>query len=142
VKREKMKKRILFVMLGVVMGAVGCSFSAGTVVTPTPGDEIGTIVAATMQTYTVTPGEAAATQTAGTPVASENLSLVLPAGLASGANTETVAAVDSNGGAPWDVAPAHVRATLTGYPLQGTFHEPRIFVYPADDYAQNNAGAA
>lgn len=140
-----MKKRTLFVILGLVMGAGGCSFSAGTVVTPT-ADEVGTIVAATMQTFTAAPGEGpatrAVTQMEGTPVSHENVSFVIPSGLASDANAETMTALDTNSGAPWDVAPTHLRFTLTGYPLQDKFHEPRIFVYPADEYAQVNPNAA
>jgi hypothetical protein len=140
-----MKKRTLFLILGLVIGAGGCSFSAGTVITPTT-DEVGTIVAATLQTYTASPGESTATQaltqTEGTPVSYENVSLVIPSGLADGATTETMTAVDTNSGAPWDIAPTYLRFTLTGYPLQGKFHEPRIFVYPADEYAQVNPNAA
>jgi len=140
-----MKKRTLFLILGLVIGTGGCSFSAGTVVTPTT-DEVGTIVAATLQTYTASPGETIATQaltqTEGTPVSYENVSLAIPSGLADGATTETMTAVDTNSGAPWDVAPTYLRFTLTGYPLQGKFHEPRIFVYPADEYVQVNPNAA
>jgi hypothetical protein len=140
-----MKKRTLFVILGLVIGTGGCSFSAGTVVTPT-ADEVGTIVAATMQTYTAAPGEGTATQavtqTEGTPVSYENVSFVIPNGLASGGNAETMTALETNNTAPWDIAPTHFRFTLTGYPLQGKFHEPRIFVYPADEYAQINPNAA
>jgi hypothetical protein len=136
-----MQKRILFVILGAVMSATGCSFSAGTVVTPT-AEEAETIVAATIQAQTEPPGEASAaevrTQTAGTPVSYEHVSFVLPKGLAGGAKTETVPAVDPSSGAPWDVAPAHIRLTLTEYPLQDKFHEPRVFVYPVDEYTQIN----
>ena len=38
-----MKKRTLFVILGVVMGTWGCSFSAGTIPTATQADEVGTL---------------------------------------------------------------------------------------------------
>lgn len=141
-----MKKRTLFVIFGAAIGTLGCSFSAGTVVTPTPVDQVGTMVAATMQTYTATPAEGAATQavtqTEGTPVSYENVSFVIPNGLASGANAEKMTALDTSSTAPWDVAPTHLRFTLTGYPLQGKFHEPRVFVYPADEYARINPNAA
>jgi hypothetical protein len=147
-KERNMKKRTLFLILGVVMGTWGCSFSASTVTPPaqTPVDEVGTVVASTMQSFTAMPGESvpteAATQSGGTPVSYENVSFTLPSGVASGADSEKMTAVDSNSGAPWDIAPTHFRFTLTGYPLQGKIHEPRIFVYPADEYAQSNPGAA
>jgi hypothetical protein len=143
-----MKKRTLFVIFGVVIGTYGCSFSAGTIPTPTQThvDEVGTVVAATMQSYTESPTESvptqAATQTGGTPISFEGVSFVIPNGVASSANTEKMTAVESNSGAPWDIAPTHLRFTLTDYPLQGKFHEPRIFVYPADEYAQSNPNAA
>jgi hypothetical protein len=142
----------------MVMGTWGCSFSAGTIPTPTPTqlvDGVGTIVAATMQAYTAAPTESISTETGteaatepatqqagGTSISFEGVSFVIPNGVASSANTEKMTAVESNSGAPWDIAPTHLRFTLTDYPLQGKIHEPRIFVYPADEYAQSNPNAA
>ena len=153
-----MKKRTLFVLLGVVMGTWGCSFSAGTIATPTPTqvDEVGTVVAATLQAFTASPTESASTQavetpaatqtdgpqTGAVPISAEGISFVIPGGLASGANAEKMTAVEANSGAPWDIAPTHLRITLTEYKLPGKFHEPRIFVYPAEEYAAVNPNAA
>ena len=152
-----MKKRTVFVILGVIMGTYGCSFSAGTIPTPTPTqlvDGVGTIVAATMQAYTQAPTESvstqastqavteAATQTGGMPISYEGVSFVIPNGVATSGNTEKITAVESNSGAPWEIAPTHLRFTLTDYRIQGKFHEPRIFVFPAEEYAQNNPIAA
>jgi hypothetical protein len=143
-----MKKRTLFVIFGVVMGTLGCSFSAGAVPTPTQTqvDQVGTVVARTVEALTATPGQSfstpTATQPGGIPVSYENVSFVIPNGMASGANTDKMTAVASNSEAPWDIAPTHVRFTLTEYQLQGKFHEPRIFVYPADEYVQSNPNAA
>ncbi len=81
-----------------------------------------------------------ATQTpaAGT-IQLNNVSLVLPPGLANNAKTEMVAAVSDPNASPWwEIAPAHLEFTLTGYSLQGKFHEPMIFVFPTDEYAQLN----
>src|SRR5688500_5683234 len=137
-----MKKRTLFVILGMAMGTWGCSFSAGTISTPTPShiDEVGTVVAATMEAHTASPTESistqasteAAAQTGGTPISFEGVSFTIPNGLAGGANTDRMTAVESNTDAPWDIAPTHLRFTLTDYQLQDKFHEPRIFVYPAE----------
>ena len=117
--------------------------------TPTPpsqGDEIGTVVASTMQVYTASPGGVgvtqAATQFSGTPISFQYASFVIPNELAGGANTEAVPAIAADSGAPWDVAPAHLKFTLTGYQLQDKFHEPGIYVYPADEYAASSTGAA
>ena len=141
-------------ILGVVMGTWGCSFSAGTIATPTPTqlvDGVGTIVAATMQAYTASPTQIDSTQPAtmqatipagGIPISFEGVSFVIPGGMASSANTEKMTAVESNSGAPWEIAPTHLRFTLTEYQLQDKFHEPRIFVYPAEEYAAGNPIAA
>ena len=44
--------------------------------------------------------------------------------------------------ASWGMAPAHLEFTLTDYQLQNKFHQPKIYVYPADEYAQISSGAA
>jgi len=116
--------------------------------TPTAVDQVGTIVAETMQALTATPTSSPDVSTpipnpnGGTPVSYENVSFSIPAGVASGANTETMTSVDTNSGAPWDIAPTHLRFTLTGYTLSGKFFDPQIYVYPASEYAQVNSTAA
>jgi hypothetical protein len=100
----------------------------------------------TAQAPTAAPSEVAPTeaptQINGTSVSCQNVSLVIPSGLAGGVNAEAIPAVGANDGAPWEVSPAHVKCTLTGYSLQSKFFEPMIFVYPADAYAQVHPGAA
>ena len=141
-----MKKQTLFGILGIVILTSACTLSAGIVATPTPVDQVGTIVAATMQALTAVPPQSASTpisnQTGGTPVSYENISFVIPSGIASGANPEKMTSVDTNSGAPWEIAPTHLRFTFTGYQLQGKFFEPQIFVYPAQEYAQVNSTAS
>lgn len=141
-----MKKQTLFVMFGVVIATLGCNLGTQIPTTQTPVDEVGTVVAATMQALTGTPnGNAstpAVTQTSGIPVSYEQVSLVIPNGLASGANTDKMTAVDTNSGAPWEIAPTHWRFTLTGYALQDKFHEAQVLIYPAAEYAQRNSIAA
>ncbi len=46
------------------------------------------------------------------------------------------------GGPWWDAQPQHVRFDLKGYPLQDTFHEPYILVYPVDELVDVNESAA
>jgi hypothetical protein len=141
-----MKKQALFGIVGVVIIASACSLSAGALATPTQVDQVGTIVATTMQALTAAPSQSVPTpipnQTGGIPVSYENVSFVIPSGMAGSANTETMISVDTNSGAPWEIAPTHLRFTLTGYPLQGKFFEPQIYVYPANEYAQVNSGAS
>lgn len=71
-----------------------------------------------------------------------NISITIPAGLGTNAISQTVPASTDADAPTWGVAPAHLEITLTGYPLQGKFHQPKIYVYPANEYAQINAGAA
>src|SRR5215212_2037842 len=137
-----MRRQRLFGMFAVLIITVSCSLSGLNLTTPTPVDQVGTIVATTMQALTAIPSENSSTQVSGTPISFENVLFVIPNGLAGGATPETMTAVDANGGAPWEVAPTHLRFTLTGYPLQGKFHEPGIFVYPAHEYAQIHPFAA
>jgi hypothetical protein len=142
----KIKVQTVIGVLGVATITLACSLSTGTPPTPTPVDQVGTIVAITMQALTAAPSQSVSTpisnQTSGIPVSYENVAFVIPSGMASGANTETMTSVDTNSGAPWEIAPTHLRFTLTGYQLQGKFHEPGIYVYQADEYAQANSIAS
>lgn len=52
--------------------------------------------------------------------------------LASSITTETIPAFLSEG--PGGSYPEHVRFSFVGYPLSGTFHDPRILVYPTEAY--------
>jgi len=37
-------------------------------------------------------------------------------------------------GEPWDVNPTMIEITLTGYPVANMYHQPRVFIYPVQDY--------
>ena len=141
-----MKRHNLLAVLGAVTLLVGCTLGTGTPTAQTQVDEVGTVVAATMQSYTASPNASdftsAPTQTSGTPISFENVSLVIPEGLASGANPESVPAVGEGNGAPWETAPAHAKVALLSFQLQGRFHEAAIYIYPSDEYKQVNPNAA
>lgn len=85
---------------------------------------------------------AAATSPGGIPVFATPIRLTIPDGLASGVTAETIDVVTDQTGAPWDVAPPHLQLTFQGYALQGSFHVPQLFVYPAQQYASMNPAAA
>ena len=83
------------------------------------------------------------TTSTGGVVTQDNVSFTLPLGVASGAQSEKVAAVtDANNAPTWDLAPEHLAFTLTGYQVSDKQIKPQIFVYPADDFAQVNSNAA
>lgn len=64
------------------------------------------------------------------------LGFVLPSGIASGFVGDQFSRVEGDSVAKWDVTPGHTQITLDGYLLQGKFHQPQIFVYPATSYAE------
>jgi len=141
-----MKTQTVVGIFGAVIVTLACSFASVRTATPTPANKVGTIVATTMQALTAAPSQSVSTpipnQTDGISVSYENVAFVIPSGMASGTNPETMTAVDTNSGAPWEIAPTHLRFTLTGYQLQGKFFEPQIYVYPANEYAQVNSVAS
>jgi hypothetical protein len=63
------------------------------------------------------------------------LGFILPSGIASGFVGDQFSRVEGDNVAPWEVTPGHTQITLDGYLLQGKFHQPQIFVYPATEYA-------
>lgn len=69
--------------------------------------------------------------------------LTIGSDLSNGFSIESVPAVTDDGqSAPWDVAPAYQVITLPNYPIQGHFHQPKIYIYPAQEYASINEGVA
>lgn len=69
------------------------------------------------------------------------LSLVLPSGLASGISGNQFPRNEGQDLPYWEVTPGHTVLKLEGYPLQGNFHQPQIYVYPALGYAEMVPGA-
>jgi hypothetical protein len=81
----------------------------------------------------------------GIPVSFSGTSFVIPDGLGNGAGTEIVPeSVPQNGqDLPYfAINPAYVHFTLQGYPLQGKFLDPQLYVYPVQEFSQINEGAA
>ena len=72
----------------------------------------------------------------GTAVSFDRLSLVVPTGLAAGGSGTLVPQATGDNVAPWDVAPEHIQLKLDGYALEAKFHQPQIYVYPAQAYVQ------
>jgi hypothetical protein len=73
----------------------------------------------------------------GTAVTFGSLSLVVPARVASGASGIEYPRNDSEDAAWWQKTPGHLEIMLGDYyALQGKFHRPQIYVYPAQAYAE------
>jgi len=82
-------------------------------------------------------------QPSGIPVSFQNVSFVIPEGLASGATSELIPAVDESAGGPWGVAPEYISFTLTDYTgRQDEFFKAVVNIYPAAEYTSVNSWAA
>lgn len=122
-----MKRKLPALFMGMLFMITACNIPASA--TPAAQTETPLVIA----TNTV--------DTRGV-VTLNNVTFTLPLGVANDAQSEMVPAVTDANNAPWwEITPAHLKFTLTGYQLQGKFHEPQILVFPADEYAQLNPTA-
>jgi hypothetical protein len=78
----------------------------------------------------------------GTPVEFGNVKLTIPPGVAVGVTGVEIPPAGDQESAPWDVTPGHIELTFNGYALQDRFHKPKLYIYPASDYAALLPGAA
>lgn len=145
-----MKRTFLFLTLFIFV-ALACDLSGTASTTPTPAPdatviptEITVEVPATPLPSTEIPTEVPATTEPvfdGVPVFFQPVHLVLPSGLASGISGEQFPRADGADTPPWELTPGHTVIKLEGYLLQGKFHQPQIYVYPAMGYAELFPGA-
>jgi hypothetical protein len=123
--------------VAVVLLSLSCSLLPGSPPTPTsspaaPSDEAPQATAEATSAAEATE----AVSPPGVEFSCANVHFWIDPSLAGSITCETVPAVASgDDAAPWDVAPEHVRITLEGYILPETFHQPRIYVYPAGEFA-------
>lgn len=70
------------------------------------------------------------------------LTLEIPAGVASGASGIDMPAITNEDAAYWERTPSHLQVSLNDYyVLQGKFHKPQIYVYPAMPYVELSTAA-
>ncbi|MBK9925073.1 MAG: hypothetical protein IPP66_07250 [Anaerolineales bacterium] len=79
--------------------------------------------------------------TTGTQASYGPVSLTLPVGLASGVSGTQFPRADGSDLPYWEITPGHTVVKLDGYTLQGKFHQPQIYVYPAMPYVELHTGA-
>ena len=136
------KKNLIPILAGIVLlaAALACETSAkDTPAAPTPEPATQVSASPTPQP-TASP---APTQASGITVSYKGTSFSIADNtLATGAKTETIAKIDDQNGAPWDVAPEHLKFTLDGYQGDSQMGPPTIYVYPAADYEAVSNGAA
>ena len=119
--------------------ATGANLPTSTVVlatwTPAQIPASPTPILATEAPWTAIP--TAQPSTTETAVIYGSLSFVVPPGVASGASGREYPRVDGEDAAWWQKTPGHLQVTLGDYyVLQGKFHQPQIYVYPAQTYAE------
>lgn len=146
-----LKKVFSFLSILSILSLVACDLSV-TVALPTitmiPAS-VTPIVATTAPTQvpasaTLVPATVASNSTPsalqpsfdGVEVSVGPLSVVLPPGVTYGSRGIEFPRAEGENVAPWEVTPGHVQLKLEGYLLQGKFHQPQIYVYPAQPYAE------
>jgi len=135
-----MKKKILG-LIGTLFVTLACGLAAPA--TPA-GPGVETIVAATFQALTpAAPATQTPPEASGTTIAVNNITFVIPTGIGSGAQVETVEAVPPSTDMPWwEIAPTYNKYLIQGYPLSYAFHKPTIYIYPVNEYIQMNQDVA
>ncbi len=133
-----MKK--ISVLMGIVFFLTACMSNTPQPNSISDADKIATIVAGTLSAVTLQapPTEIPATPTItpfpGIPVSYDKVSLVIPPTIANGISGNTLPRVDADSSF-WGGIPEHIHIDLNSYILQGTQPQPKIDVYPADEYA-------
>jgi len=145
-----MKKIFLFLSIFIVV-TLACDLAV-TVTAPTSPAPLPTNTILALENPTQIPASATSIPTTvaptsqppsvdGVTVSYGPLGFVLPSGIASGFVGDQLSRVEGDSVAPWEVTPGHTQITLDGYLLQGKFHQPQIYVYPATEYAVLVPGA-
>jgi hypothetical protein len=147
-----MKKIILFLSIFIVV-AIACDLGVTVAPTPDPaspptntvipesGNSTEILASPTSIPETAIP-TVPPTSSAGTEVTYGSLTLVIPPEVADGASGKEYPRVDSDDAAGWQKTPGHLQVMLGDYyVLQGKFHQPQIYVYPATEYAVLVPGA-
>ena len=136
-----MKKQIIIPVICLAIVALAC----GGTVPSADQPNLETVVAATLQAITQqaanNPAPTSQPEATGISVSFQNVSFVIPEGLASGASSEIIPAADEASGGPWGVAPEYIEFVLMDYSPRDDFKPPVIRIYPAQEYAAANSWA-
>ena len=120
---------------GFLILMITASLACGLMSSPIQSQEpdLATTVAETMDALPTAaqPVLELTTEFTGTFIAFSDGNLTIPPGLGSGASETLVPPASGPEVPPWQMTPGHSELSLEGYPLQGTFHSPKIYVFPA-----------
>ena len=135
-KQSASIRRLATALLAGSLVLLACSPAVSPSAPPNP-TETSAPVATFAPTAGAAPSATAVLATEGSPAFSLDTG-----GLATGLQTETVAAVAASDAAPyWEVLPEYTRVTLQGYPISSHLLQPQIFIYPAAELGTINEGA-
>jgi hypothetical protein len=130
--------QLLIALLTISLLLSACTSTASP--TPQPDPTATSAPAATAEPKATTAPEVP-TETAVPPTdGSLNISLDT-SGMATGFQTETVAAVPADNAPYWEVLPEYTRLTLQDYPISNHLMQPQIFIYPVEELRTVNEGA-
>jgi hypothetical protein len=140
-------KRIFLFLSMLVIATLACDISVNLTPTNTVPTDAETPVL--IEPATTTPEVFISLTQAipGTPVPSTlvtfgRLTLEIPASVANGASGTDIPPVTDEDAPEWSKTPGHLQVSLGDYyVLQGKFHQPQIYVYPATEYAVLVPGA-
>ncbi len=115
----------------IIVASLACGLMSGPIQSREP--DLATTAAETMKALPTTaqPALQPTTEFTGTLIEFNDGTLTIPPGLGSGASETLLPPASEPDVPPWEVTPGHSELTLEGYPLQGTFHTPKIYVFPA-----------
>ncbi|HAE58683.1 MAG TPA: hypothetical protein DCG54_04025 [Anaerolineae bacterium] len=72
----------------------------------------------------------------------ENVSMIIPQGLAAEIECQLLPPLSGDEVAPWEATPGHVEIGLSGYAQADKFHRPRLYIFPVVDLAAVQPGSA
>ena len=125
-----MKRNAISLSL-LLVASLACELAG----TPPTGqvDDVATVVAKTMAALPTVEGPAAEPSPAftGRTVEFQGGNLTIPPGLVASVSQAVISPASGPEVPPWEVTPGHIELTLDGYALQGTFHTPKIYIFPA-----------
>jgi hypothetical protein len=135
--QSKIFPRLLIILLAGAFLFTACT-PANTVTTPPTNTPVpATAVPTEIPLPPTAVPIAQLSASTGTAVTFGSLNLVIPPEVASGASGSEFPANDSEEAAWWEKTPAHLQLMLGDYyALEGTFHQPQIYLYPAQAYAE------
>jgi len=124
-------KQIILMLLIFVLFACSPTHSAP------EQPSVETIVAGTLEALTA--AVPIATEVNGISFTDDNISFVIPLGIANSATEEIVQAVPPGDGIPWwGTYPEHHRYDLEGYPITDGYSSIEISIYPIEEYVAMN----